>query len=82
MWHWGDNWCGYINHAFRRLLAVVARADLPQLAVNTQNRRLKNTVFFVASGWEWVVLRVVAHMVGLDMTRYLDIWRVYGKIYT
>jgi len=82
VWHWVCAWCGYINRAFRRLLAVAVRAVLPQLAVNIPNRRLKNTAFFVVYGWEWVVLRVVAHMAGLDMTWYLDIWRVYGKIYT
>lgn len=77
---WG--WCECINLAFRRLLAVVVRAVLSQHAVNIPNKPLKNTVCFAVFLWDWGALHGVVRVVGLDMTRYLDFLRRYGKIYT
>jgi hypothetical protein len=62
----------------------VRRADLPQLAVNTHARLLKNMGLFMEFFWELNVYQNVDPVVGGGMTRFLDnldIIKHYDKIY-
>ena len=50
--HLGADWSDFIKFVYRRLLADALRADLFQLAVNIQNKQLKNMDYFVELLWE------------------------------
>lgn len=69
-----------ISLAFHRLSVVNARADLPQLAVNTHIKQFKNMAFVVVYLWESAVYHVADLVGDMDMILFLDITNQYGKI--
>jgi hypothetical protein len=57
---------------YRLLLVADAHADLHQLAVNTQNKQLKNMAHYVAYTWELNALDDADLVVVVDTTLCLD----------